>query len=549
MPNLPLRKVGSMGVVTDVDPYSMPIEQLSFGKNIRLEQGKIERGGVFRSVGALVHDPRFVHGWFDSSSNNHVIYGSSDGNLYLWTGAGETTITPAGWTASVTTAPWTTATVDNLIYVNRPDHVPWYGSQDSTSTWSLIPTSTGGGGPNWDTTFRCQSLRTMNDMLVAFNITKGANTYPTMVKWSNFVSYNQTPPDWDVASVTSSAGESTLGHMKGHIVDGVLLKDRMMIYGDQEVWAMDYIGGNNIFAFSRLFNFGIMSQNCAVEVSNNNAALHYVFGANDIIKTDGIVPISIADGRVRRFIYDAMLKSQAWSFFVAHNPALNEVMFCYASSDAYCAFPANNNTIGCNRAAIYNYALDAWYFADLPYVFAADLIQPTAGAEWLNETTIGWTTFGGSWAAQAGNPQLNLAFISTVSGSITQSLRTFDRVEAATTTYPIDANANAGAYLERDGIALDEIQASLRAYKLVSSLYPECRLSAGAAPLVFNVGVSDHPNVAPTWGNTQTFDQNTFYKLDFNQAGRFLYWSLTQTDQQLFTFTGFDADVTVLGQR
>jgi hypothetical protein len=325
----------------------------------------------------------------------------------------------------------------------------------------------------------------------------------------------------------------------------------MMIYGDQETWAMDYIGGSNIFAFTRLFNFGILNQNCVVEVATNSAPVHYVFGYNDVIKTDGIVPMSIAEGRVRRFIYDAMLRNQAWSFFTAHNPALNEVMFCYASADGYCAFPANANTIGCNRAAIYNYALDVWYFADLPYVFAGDLIQPITGAEWLNETTVGWTTFGGSWAAQAGTTKLNLTMVGTASAGlgITQSLRTFDRVEASSTTYPIDAPATAGSYLERDGIALDEIQAGLRGYKLVSSIYPQVRLAASAAPLVFNIGISDHPNVAPTWGTTQTYDQSTYYKLDFNQAGRYLYWNMNQTDEQLWDLTGLDADVTILGQR
>jgi hypothetical protein len=51
---------------------------------------------------------------------------------------------------------------------------------------------------------------------MAANINKGANSYPNMVKWSNFsVEPNVVPPDWDYGSTTSNAGENTLTEMKG----------------------------------------------------------------------------------------------------------------------------------------------------------------------------------------------------------------------------------------------------------------------------------------------------------------------------------------------
>lgn len=542
MPMLPIRQLGSTGVITDIDPYELPLTALSFGKNIRIENNKIERGGVFRTMGTTAGYARHLIGYFDSSHNNNLLYVDSSGNLYQWTAGGETSVSPS-WSSSVSNAVNTHTIVNNVIYVNRADHVPFARSKDSVAAFAFIPTSTGGGGPNWDTTYRCQAIRSMNGMVVALNITKGAVSYPTMVKWSNFTAYNSTPPDWNVGSPSSSAGENILANMKGSLVDGALLRDRMMLYGTEETWYMDFIGGSNIFAFDRIFDFGIVNQNCVVE----HEAIHYIFGTNDIKKTDGISVSSIADGRVRRFIFDTIIMNQAYSFFTVHNPALNEIMFCYVSGDAYCQFPANGAFAGCNRAAIYNYSNDKWYFADLPYVFHGDLVQPSSGAEWLNETTVSWVNMGGSWLAQAGQPQLNLVFAGKLFAG-GQNIWTFDRIQAVSTVYPIDVLANSGAYLERDGLFLDEIKASLRDYKMISSIYPQGRLAAGAKPLRFAVGVTDHPNGSPTWSATQTFDQSVYYKIDLNAAGRYLAYRMFQDDFLSFTLTGFDADCYVLGQ-
>jgi hypothetical protein len=65
---------------------------------------------------------------------------------------------------------------------------------------------------------------------------------------------------------------------------------------------------------------------------------------------------------------------------------------------------------------------------------------------------------------------------------------------------------------------------------------------------VWNVGLSDNPNIPPTWGLTQTFDNTSLYKLDYNSAGRYLSYNVTQTDFQGFSLTGFDADVSILGE-
>ena len=47
MPNLPIRGLGSIVVVTDVDPYNLPINAFTRAKNVRFTEGKVTRAPYF----------------------------------------------------------------------------------------------------------------------------------------------------------------------------------------------------------------------------------------------------------------------------------------------------------------------------------------------------------------------------------------------------------------------------------------------------------------------------------------------------------------------
>ena len=56
MPNLPIRDLGSVGVITDVDPFNLPINAFTRAKNVRFDQGNIRRSPGFRDVSTLAYD-------------------------------------------------------------------------------------------------------------------------------------------------------------------------------------------------------------------------------------------------------------------------------------------------------------------------------------------------------------------------------------------------------------------------------------------------------------------------------------------------------------
>lgn len=539
---LPLRGLGTVGVVTDVDPYDLPTSAFSFAKNVRFEDAKIQRGPVFRKVANTTAKPKHILSYLTQSGSPVTLMVADDGAVVEYSSlSGETDRTPT-FTPAVGEFPVSACVLNNVVYINRPDRVPWFREREAiTSDFAAIPNDAT-GTVNWPSNCKAQVLRSMSGVLIAGNITKGGSSYPTMVKWSNFAINPGTPPDWDYTSTTSNAGENTLPEMNGSIIDAQSIRDTMFLYSTKETWAMEFIGGNDMFRFARRFDRGAISDNCVVE----EGGVHYVFGQNDLWMHDGTSMKPLATGKVRRFIYDTMRRDESAQFFVASNPRLNEVLFCYVSDDKFVKFPATSGK-GCNRAVVYNYTSDTFTFADLPYVTCASQTYLAKGTSITFANVSGaFNLAGGSFAQIEASSSTNLTFGSDTYGPVTQGLRTYEAYTEVETGFLLDETANGAAYLERTGYDLDEIKAELRGYKLLSSVYPQGRLNSETQVLTFTIGLNDHPARTVEWTDPQTYTLE-YYKLDYNVAGRFLSMKVEQNDFAPFTLSGLDLDVSVLG--
>jgi len=175
--------------------------------------------------------------------------------------------------------------------------------------------------PVWPTTQRCQALRSFNGQLIAINVNQGGVQYPSMVAWSDYTVWDYWPQYW-TATASDAAGSNVLMDLGDPLVDGLALRNVFILYSQLETWIMQAVGVPQIFSFARLFDngFGMISQNCAVEVNNT----HYVFGQNKIWKHDGYTPQDICSGRVKNFIYNNMVATDAAQFFVVHQPRNTE---------------------------------------------------------------------------------------------------------------------------------------------------------------------------------------------------------------------------------
>jgi hypothetical protein len=535
----PVRGLSKYGVLTDPDPYDLPTEAFSFGVNVRFRAGRVTRGPVFRNAHALsTGSPRFVCAANPTTGLDLVFLGYLNGRVFNYANGTETDYSPVGYVNSNAEAQWTSCHLADIVYLNRPDRVPWYFTQTATAFATL---------PNWDSTWRANLLRSYAGCLVAFNVTKGATNFPTMVKTSDFPLSGTVPASWNETIETLNTTENILAEMEGPIVDAQTLRNLMIIYGNNETWLMQFTGGQEVFDYQRLFyNRGAINANCAVEVNGK----HYVFGTDDIWTHDGNSEASIAYGRVREFIFGTMNQSLSYRCFVAHDAVRKEVQFCYVSSDAHVAFL---NANACNRAAVYNYQDNTWSFDDLPLVYFGDRANLNT-VQTYTTTTLTYDTAGGAYLDQDDSFKRTLVFVGDVSTtySLTASLYAFDwHGPGSTVAFPVDVHATAGMYLERTGIDLDAVGVDLVGYKLLSSIIPQGRFETSPPPvnLSFSVGAADYFNQTPVYSAPQTYDGSSNYKLDFNITGRYLAMQINYPDFNYASLSGFDFELDVLGER
>jgi hypothetical protein len=335
-----------------------------------------------------------------------------------------------------------------------------------------------------------------------------------------------------------------------------------VVYSANETWALSATGDDLIYKIDRLFgNWGVISQNCIAEVNN----FHYVFGDNDIWMHDGYNAKSIASNKVRNFIYNYMIRDESYQFFAYSNPRLNEVMFCYVSNDPYCAFSDGSVHNGCNRAAVYNWASDTWAFVDLPYINGGAIGETYSGITYADLTGVTYNTISSTYQGIEDSTRLyNLMIgrggsVSTevlplqTTGTWSSSalhLYTYELVDSSFGTGTVSDVVNAPVYLVNTQTDLDELANELRAYKAITVIYPEGRVSSTDNPLTFYMGASDYTGEAVTWGDAQTFDGSTLYKLDFRNPGRFLSFKIAYgAPTQAFTLSGMDLEFKTLGHR
>ncbi len=536
MTNLPIRNLGTVGVVTDVDPFNLPFGAFTRAKNVRFTAGKVTRSPIFRNVkDNLDFVPVFVYGNYNQVGYDTVLMVGEDLEVKEYVNG--TVFDRSGTITGTTSAESVTGTsLADVTYFNRPDHVPIHRLPTATNFSDL---------PNWDATWRTPALRSFGDFLVAAGMTEGSTNYPNRVRYSNLTLANEVPDSWDATDTTKSAGFNDLVQMRTPIVDAATLGPNLYIYSSDQVWLMEFVGGTFIFNFRKIFSdAGVINQNCIAEVEG----VHYVFDNNDIYVSDGVSRKSIVINRVRDYIFSGLNNAKKDKCFVQHNATTKEIYFCYVSGDDMAVYEAGD---GCNRAAVYSYQDDTWSFMDLPSVRAGGSSNVDSVVAY-NTVTLPYGGTGGSYYDQeAGFARhtLMVGVANTTDGITSAKLYGIDYSDTGALAFGLDLEALQPPKLERIGIDLDEAQIPLVGYKTINKIIPQLDTVSPSKDFYFQFGASQLPTQSPTYGDNQLFNSEYDYKLDVRQAGRYLSYKITILDTKDFAITGFDLDVQVTGRR
>lgn len=229
----------------------------------------------------------------------------------------------------------------------------------------------------WPANYTAKTMRVFKDYIVAGYIYNGVSSNPQLVMWSEAAAAGAIPAAW-VAASTNDAGDDPFSGV-GAIVDFLPLGDVNIIYGMFGRVAMQYIGGTDVFSFTRLPGVdGLKERGCVVQTPKG----HVFMSNGDVMLHNGGEANSIAQGRVREWIFSSMDSTNGNRSFLTLNPQRNEVWVC---------FPSTGNS-DCNLIAAWNWNDDTWAIHAI-----SGLVSATSGlvASALSGGT--WATDSNSW--------------------------------------------------------------------------------------------------------------------------------------------------------
>ena len=545
MANVPIRQLGSTGVITDVSNFNLPITAFTRAKNVRFTDGQVSAGPVFRPISTAItaYVPAFCYTVVEPANYDSILIVDTTFDIFE-VSAGATTQRLNG-SLNATGATISAATLADVVYVNRSDTVPVARVPGATNFTTLA---------NWPSAHKATVIRAYGDFLLALGMVEGSSSFPNRIRFSDSVTANSIPSTWDASDLTNLAGFNDLVQMQTPIMDGATLGDSFLIYSKDQVWAMEFVGGTFIFNFRKIFNdAGVISQDCIIELEGK----HYVFDSDDIYVTDGQSRKSICDGRVKNYIFTGLDNSKADVCFAMHNSKTEELYFCYNSQDD---MVINNSPGGfpgvpkCNRAAVYNYKEDTWTFQDLPNAVAGVEANVNTTQTYASQNTQ-YRFMGGSYKDFDSPFAKHPIVLSNIgpagpTGQIvpTANLYGLDFVDTGSLPGAYDTAISRSGYLERQGLDLDELGVSLSGYKNISKVLPQISTPDSDPNIVFAFGATDTPSGPVVYEGGQSFNCSTDHKLDTRISGRYLSYKVSP-QLKSFSFSGMDVEVNITGKR
>ena len=164
---------------------------------------------------------------------------------------------------------------------------------------------------------------------------------PMLVRWSDQNDYN----NWSV-NVSSTSGENQLGD-GSKLITGLNTRNQSMIWTDNAVHAMEFVGPPFIFQFRQLgSNCGIAGQHAAVEMDGRV----FWMGTKDFFVYDGAVKALPCS--VRRYVYDNFNFSESNKVYAGTNQEFREITWIYPSG----------SSSECDKYVSYNPVENYWTF-------------------------------------------------------------------------------------------------------------------------------------------------------------------------------------------
>lgn len=500
------------GIMTDPNPSDLPSNRWSYGLNVKFRNGKATQVDGYSQVYDTPPEPLLYATSF-LSQNTPLWIGGSEGKLRITSGSG-------GWVDysrlvggpynATQTENWNGGFLAGVAIMNNGVDVPQ----------SLLPSNNNFTDlPNWPATYRAKIIRPFKNYLIALNITIDSVTYPTTVKWSAPADPGEVPPTWDITDPTNDAGENPLADTPGAIVDGKKLRDAFIIYKEDSVYSMRYVGGTFVFQFQQLFDdVGMLSSNCAAEFDGK----HFVVGRGDVYVHNGVQKSSVIDGAMKDLLFQAIAGQNIQTTFVVPDYSNTEMWICFSESTE--AFTNRYN----DKACIWNWTTNEWSIRDIPDVISASfgIVDPQEPQDWDSDLNT-WDSDATVWNSQTYNPSKNkLILVSNVNNKV--------YVVGDTTRFDDQVFTS---YLEKSDLYFDD---DLK-MKTITSVTPH--LSGQGIAKIW-VGTSQLQDSPVVWNGPYLFNIGIDHHISCRHFGRYIGIRLEFTSDKAWALNGYTLEFT-----
>lgn len=517
---VPIGPAGEVGVNKDLSSKLLKQNAWTDALNVRfldgmafqfLGHGEVYPGAAvvpFHVLPVMVAGARY---WIYAGLNKvYAVVGAATGTVH-------TNITRQ--TASVdvdyaaTPNSWTSTIIGGIPVLNPGNKV------DPPQRWNLNTASRLATLDNWPASTFCKSLRSFKNQLVALNITESGTDYPYMVWWSSLADPGSVPNSWVYNNPAFDGGRFDLSEGYDAIIDGLQLRDSLMIYKESSVYRLDYVGGAFINNSSKVLGTsGAMNRNCIVELDG----FHLLLTNQDVVIHDGQTATSALDKQTRRTLFRSIDSENYYRSFVVKNPFLNEVLICYPQAGS--TYP--------DMALVWNYVDRTTSFRSILSLNHANFGPVEVGsstpwdgddAPWASDTTL--------WNAPEYTPDAARVLMA----SSDQKLFLLDSSTSFNGALP-------NAYLERRGLSFGAPEKR----SLIKGVIPHIQGQVGATVMI-QVGASDDPYADPVYGDPVEYVIGSTIRADLFAEGRYIAIKFLTGTAYEWRLDSYELDVTQSG--
>ena len=532
---IPVDNVGQVGIVKDINPWQLPPNVWSDGNNVRSEHGSIMKSPGYAEVMATCPIvPLYITNLNTAADNYWIVAGTAE--IHVFKESNTTwyeitrTVSPGDYSATAEEN-WTSTVIGGVLVMTNGFDDPQFwgltnGEPDVTTVMADLTA--------WTADTECYSMRAFRSFLVALNINDSSTSPDTpksrVVKWSTEAAIQTVPASWDVTNATDDAGEYELADTRGAILDGLPLRDTFMIYKDDSIYSMTYVGTPFIFAFRQFSpSVGALTKNCIAEFEGG----HFFFGNGDIYINDGQKVTSILPHKIRDYVFNFIDGAQYKKSFVVAD---------YGNTEMWACFPTAENTSNqCNKAVVWNWTNQAFTLRDLPnlsHIGYGSIADPNAFTTWAAATGITWASALGAWSQTW----------STVENVLVMAGLTDTKLYRNASGNKEDTT-NMTSFIERTGMSMGtQGQQDSTSVKRIKAIWPRMEVSGSNTVNVY-VGTQMSTEEGVSWSSPVAFNPDSQSKVSVRATGKLYGVKFESTGNFDWRLDGYDIELDDAGRR